>query len=162
MRAIRIFLLVLIIIGIGLLITQKTWVPKIVDYILKSEVVSPEPILPISIPTPVSRPGKVDTGVEGIVTIGPTCPVVRVPDDGTCADKPYQTSLIIEGNIIGKNGGILVSTDSKGYFSKELVPGTYTIRAQADVVMPRLSPVTFTIKLHERASLNLEFDSGIR
>ena len=37
MKIIRIFLLVLIIIGIGLLITQKIWVPKIVDRILKSE-----------------------------------------------------------------------------------------------------------------------------
>jgi TM2 domain-containing membrane protein YozV len=37
MKALRIFLLVLIIIGIGLLITQKLWVPKLVDHILKSE-----------------------------------------------------------------------------------------------------------------------------
>ena len=41
MKAIRIFLLTLIIIGIGLLITQKFWVPKLVDHILKSENNSP-------------------------------------------------------------------------------------------------------------------------
>lgn len=35
-KFIRIFLLVLIIIGIGLLITQKIWVPKVVDMILKT------------------------------------------------------------------------------------------------------------------------------
>src|SRR3989344_2134197 len=34
---IRIFLLILIVIGIGLLATQKTWVPKVVDVILKTE-----------------------------------------------------------------------------------------------------------------------------
>ncbi|MFA6056209.1 MAG: hypothetical protein WC769_12640 [Thermodesulfovibrionales bacterium] len=37
MKKIRVFLLVLIIIGVGLLVTQKIWVPKIVDKILKSE-----------------------------------------------------------------------------------------------------------------------------
>jgi hypothetical protein len=36
-KFIRIFLLVLIVIGIGLLTTQKIWVPKVVDMILKSE-----------------------------------------------------------------------------------------------------------------------------
>ena len=37
MKTIRIFLLILIIIGVGLLITQKIWVPKLVDRILLSE-----------------------------------------------------------------------------------------------------------------------------
>lgn len=38
MKFIRIFLLVLIIIGIGLLLTQKTWVPKLTNYLLKDEL----------------------------------------------------------------------------------------------------------------------------
>ncbi len=37
MKFIRIFLLILIIIGIGLLLTQKKWVPQVVNYILKIE-----------------------------------------------------------------------------------------------------------------------------
>ncbi len=37
MKAIRIFLLVLIIIGIGLLCTQKIWVPRLVNKILSFE-----------------------------------------------------------------------------------------------------------------------------
>jgi len=37
-KFIRIFLLVLIIVGIGLLTTQKIWVPKVVDVILKNEI----------------------------------------------------------------------------------------------------------------------------
>lgn len=36
-RFIRIFLLILIIIGIGLIITHNLWVPKLVDYILRVE-----------------------------------------------------------------------------------------------------------------------------
>jgi hypothetical protein len=33
-RVVRIFLLILIIIGIGLIFTRNAWVPKVVDYIL--------------------------------------------------------------------------------------------------------------------------------
>lgn len=44
MKFIRIFLLVLIIIGIGALITHKTWVPKLTDYIISSENYSMEVI----------------------------------------------------------------------------------------------------------------------
>jgi hypothetical protein len=37
-RTFRIFLLILIIIGIILIFTQKIWVPKLVDYILPQKV----------------------------------------------------------------------------------------------------------------------------
>ncbi len=112
--------------------------------------------------TPVSRPGKIDTGVEGIVTIGPTCPVERIPPDPACADKPYPTTLVLASTVIGKNDGVLVTTDAQGYFSQELSLGTYTIRAQSNTMLPRLSPVTFTVVEHQVTSLNLQFDSGIR
>jgi hypothetical protein len=36
-KAIRIFLLILIIIGVGLIFTQNIWVPKLVNQILLSE-----------------------------------------------------------------------------------------------------------------------------
>ncbi len=163
MKAIRIFLFVLIVIGVTLLCTQRFWVPKLVNYIFERQGTSFEPVeSTISTSTPVARPGKVDTGVEGIVTIGPTCPVMRIPPDPQCADKPYPTTLIIASTIIGKNGGVLVKTDSKGYFSKELEPGTYTIKAESNSQLPRLAPVTFTVLAHKLVSLNLQFDSGIR
>ena len=41
LKAIQIFLLVLIIIGIGLLVAQKLWVPKVVAYLLRTDSVSP-------------------------------------------------------------------------------------------------------------------------
>ena len=181
LKAVQFTLLILIIIGIVLLITQKLWVPSLVSYIIKNDPAPALTILdaedtpivpstppkgtttpPTPTPAPVDRPGKVDTGVEGVVTIGPTCPVVRFPDDGSCADKPYQTTLVIASTIPGKNGGMLVHTDAQGFFSQELTPGTYTISSASDVTLPRLSPVTFEVVSHKRASLNLQFDSGIR
>ena len=41
LRKFQIFLLILIIIGIGLLATQKIWVPKLVAYILNTEITEP-------------------------------------------------------------------------------------------------------------------------
>ena len=52
-KKLRIFLLVLIIIGIILLFTEKIWVPKLVDRILSSEI-PPEQNSKISTSTPVS------------------------------------------------------------------------------------------------------------
>ncbi|MDB5254172.1 MAG: hypothetical protein JWL80_238 [Parcubacteria group bacterium] len=166
MRSLQVFLLGLIIAGVGMLIARDMWVPKLVDRILADESSEWVPIVATTSASvkssPPPREGKLVTGVEGIVTIGPTCPVVKIPDDGTCADKPYQTTLVLITNIVGRNGGILIKTDKNGYFSRTLSPGNYTIRAQENGMLPRLEPVTFDVKENQRVSLNLTFDSGIR
>jgi len=46
-KAIRIFLLVLIIIGFSLIFTQKIWVPKVVDFILSDEYVPVPVVVPV-------------------------------------------------------------------------------------------------------------------
>ena len=170
-RMVRIILLAMIIVGLGLIATRDSWVPKLVNFILKADTsdslsltITTNPPATTSVPAtpPVVRDGRVDTGVEFIATIGPTCAVVRFPDDGSCGDRPYQTTLVLANTIIGKNGGILIQTGPDGYFSRELAPGTYTLRAQSSAAFPHLTPVTFTVQPHKRTSLNLKFDSGIR
>ena len=49
MKTIRIILLILIIIGLILIFTQKFWVPKLVDEILSAET-SQQPVIKISNP----------------------------------------------------------------------------------------------------------------
>jgi len=168
-KFVRIFLLVLIVIGIGLIATQKSWVPELVNKILSSDpnfnkILPPVVLLPIKpVVPPVVRDGKVDTGVEGIATIGPTCPVERIPPDPACADKPFKTNLVIASTLPGRGTGILITTDANGYFSHALSPGTYTISAPGgETSLPRLTPIKFTVTLHNVVSLNLQFDSGIR
>lgn len=123
---------------------------------------------PISKPAPHSVPKtvppalKTNSGITGSVTIGPTCPVERIPPEPSCADKPYQTTLVIASTIIGRNGGVLVQTDAKGHFTKELLPGTYTIRAASERTPPTLAPVTVTVKEGAWTNVDLSFDSGIR
>jgi hypothetical protein len=173
-RAVRIILLVLIVVGIGLIVTRDMWVPNLVNYIVGTDsvvvepgIVVPSPVAsstpgPLIKPSPVPEPSKMTSGVDGFATIGPTCPVMRIPPDPACADKPYKTTLVLASTIIGRNGGVLIFTDERGYFSHDLGPGTYIIRAQSSTQLPRLSPVSFTVKEGERVKLNLQFDSGIR
>ena len=47
-KAVRIFLLVLIVIGVGLIATEKLWVPKLVNVILQNQT----PIISSTIPNP--------------------------------------------------------------------------------------------------------------
>ncbi len=151
---------ILIIIGIGLLGTEKLWVPPLVEAILAHE--TKPVVVPVASTTlPVARPGQVATGVEGVVTIGPVCPVERFPADPACAPRPYQTTLVIS-SVSRVLSDLVVVTDTSGYFSHELAPGDYTIGAASNNSLPSLSPVTFTVTLNNRASLNLQFDSGIR
>jgi hypothetical protein len=175
MKIIRVFLLVLIVIGLGLLITQRLWLPRVVAALMNNDVVysvvQPQAVpatsttskstIPSS-PRPTPSPLPTDSGVDITVTIGPTCPVQHYPDTGACADKPYKTTLVLASTQIGKNGGVLITTDAEGHFSENLQPGTYTIRAQSDSVLPRLEPQRFTITAHTRTALTLVFDSGIR
>jgi len=176
-KALQIILLSLIIIGIGLLLSQKLWVSKLVEYILKRDAdYSYVPINPtlgtstsptyknpvVKIPDPVNLPIIQRGTVSGFVKIGPTCPVVRFPEDPNCADKPYQTTLVIKSSVPGKGGGVLVSSDANGHFSTRLIPGTYIISSQNEAVMPRLAPVTFEVKAVKVTVLNIAFDSGIR
>lgn len=169
MRAPHFFLLILIILGAALLVTRGYWAPYLTgeagETLPHEESSAVVPVVPAitnrSVDEPVQPPEPSPSGVYGIVMIGPTCPVERSDDDGKCDDKPFQTILVITSDVPGR-GNVVVASDSQGRFSQNLVQGTYTIRAQSDVLMPSLAPVTFVVRKQQRTQLTLEFDSGIR
>jgi len=101
------------------------------------------------------------SGISGKVTIGPTCPVQRVPPDPNCADKPHQTDL----RIINTNSTkflTMTRSDANGYFQVDLEPGVYVILPPLSKTLPYL-PVTYiTVKDNVYTEVNLQFDSGIR
>jgi hypothetical protein len=110
-------------------------------------------------PTTIDQDIKGTSGIMGMVTIGPTCPVMRNPPDPQCADKPYAANLEVKDS-----SGKIVKTFSSaadGSFSVDLAPGNYTI-VGTNVTMPRMSPVNVTVEEGKFASLNIQFDSGIR
>ena len=104
-----------------------------------------------------------DSGAEGTVLLGPTCPVMKTPPDPNCADKPFVT--IVEVYAVGGPEGIpfaTVNTDKEGKYKVILPPGEYSIQAQGGKPFPTCSPKTITIGPNAMQKLNLSCDTGIR
>ena len=121
-KFIRIFLLVLIIIGIGLLLTQKIWVPKAVEMILKNE--NPANSIPVQIlqtKNSVSQTNKIswqgiwyrdsDQFTPGTLTISKVTP------------SSFNFSLdVFYGAHVGSAEGVAVvnGTKAKSIFDKNI------------------------------------------
>lgn len=79
--------------------------------------------------TYTTNTGKLGT-INGLVLLGPTCPVVKDPPEDRCADKPYKTSLALTTN----DGAQVIkefSSDENGRFTVNVQPGEYSIRSAA-------------------------------
>ncbi|MDQ6710197.1 MAG: carboxypeptidase-like regulatory domain-containing protein [Candidatus Dormibacteraeota bacterium] len=108
---------------------------------------------PAASPTP-------GTGIRGVVTVGPTCPVERV--NSPCPPRPMQATIDVR-DASGKQVATVVS-GSDGHFQADLLPGTYTLKgvAPGGAGLPRPILVTVTVVAGSYATVNVEFDSGIR
>jgi hypothetical protein len=98
--------------------------------------------------------------LTGSVTLGPTCPVLRNPPDPQCADKPYQTTVIVTTNT-GKEVG-RQRTDINGNFVFSFLPGSYIVTAQGGTTLPRCESKAFTLSKGSSANVALSCDTGIR
>jgi len=99
-----------------------------------------------------------DSGVQGIVTIGPTCPVERA--DSPCPDKPYPTQVI----ALSSSGAELAraATDSEGRFTVALPPGDYGLSEVVSGTFPRASVVPVHVVAGSWTFVHISLDSGIR
>lgn len=119
---------------------------------------------PLVLPTPnsTSTPGSITTstesGIEGQVLIGPTCPVVREGQE--CADQPYQAAL----TILKPNGQEVMrfEADQQGRFRVPLPPGEYILRPESPSVMPHASEQNFTVLPGQFTQIMVNYDSGVR
>jgi hypothetical protein len=110
--------------------------------------------------TGVSTEGS---GIRGTVLLGPTCPVVRVPPDDKCADKPYATTLTVTG--AGDTKVIKEFTSgSDGKFEVRVTAGDYIIRpATTAKVMPRCGPSgVLHVEEGSWTETTISCDTGIR
>jgi len=103
-------------------------------------------------------PSPANTGIEGNVFIGPTCPVVQL--NNPCPDQPYQATL----SVLNSNGKKVIKfqTEANGYFHVALVPGEYTLHPESPGVMPVASEQNFTVISGQFTRLKVTYDSGIR
>lgn len=103
-----------------------------------------------------------DSGVEGVVSLGPTCPVMGEGDD-SCMDKSYQTTI----NIFRSDGTkslpfVSVESNKDGRYKAMLPPGDYVLWPQGGDPLPYCSSQGVTIRHSEIIEVNFSCDTGIR
>ncbi|MFH0890579.1 MAG: hypothetical protein V1856_00925 [Candidatus Liptonbacteria bacterium] len=102
-----------------------------------------------------------NSGIRGTVLLGPTCPVMRDPPDPGCADKPYETTILVyrfgAGSVIAT-----VKSGTNGEFEVSLPPGKYTLAASGGAVLPRCSSVDAVVGQTGYVTANISCDTGIR
>ncbi len=101
------------------------------------------------------------SGVRGIVLLGPTCPVERVPPNPQCSDKPYAAAVIVY-RAGSQSVFIMGNSDTSGVFKFSLPPGSYTLKAVSGNVFPRCTPVNVEVSASGYASTTISCDTGIR
>ncbi|HQU07813.1 MAG: hypothetical protein B7X04_01025 [Parcubacteria group bacterium 21-54-25] len=101
------------------------------------------------------------SGVRGVVTLGPTCPVAHNPPLASCADKPYQTTV-----TAARTGSTRVFATEKtsvaGVFLFSLPPGSYTLSAKSGTPFPRCSSTDIVVNPSGYATTTISCDTGIR
>ena len=105
--------------------------------------------------------GSSNSGIEGTVSIGPTCPVQSV-NDSNCADRPYQGIIHVSGT--NPNSVTTFKADAQGHFKIALEPGKYTLDPQTpmDNILPRANPQDVMVVSGVFTIVNIQYDSGIR
>ena len=104
--------------------------------------------------------------LEGTISIGPLCPVERVPPDPDCLPtaetyKAYPVSVFTSD---GKNKITQLKPSLDGSFFSELPPGNYLVvleKAQNNISGSNL-PVEVSITSQDKTLLNINIDTGIR
>ena len=103
------------------------------------------------------------TGVRGVVTAGPTCPVVTDPPDPACADRPVAGAVLV---FTDADGAEVARTTSQadGTFSVELAPGVYRLVAQpVEGLMGTPAPIDFQVEDGQpMTEIPVLYDTGIR
>jgi hypothetical protein len=103
------------------------------------------------------------TGVRGIVTAGPTCPVVTDPPNPACADRPVAGAVLVFTDASGAEVARVTSA-ADGTFAVELAPGAYRLTAApVDGLMGTPEPMDVGVEADQpMTELTVSYDTGIR
>jgi len=105
---------------------------------------------------------KVDSGIRGEATAGPTCPVERYPPDPQCRDRPYQATVKVRRKRTGEPVKTFTAHQD-GTFKVRLRPGTYTLKPQPGKNgFPHARDQNVKVQAHTFAHVHIEYDTGIR
>jgi len=102
---------------------------------------------------------KINSGIYGIVTIGPITPVQKA---GEINSRPYKTTIIVKSENGLKQIAEFNSGDD-GSFKVYLKPGRYILESQkTSDPFPILKPMTVEVEENRFTEVNILFDTGIR
>ena len=104
---------------------------------------------------PVPPPGS---GIYGVVSAGPTCPVERVGQP--CLPSPVSATVTARNTSTGTLA--VTHSDNLGRYTLPLPPGTYTVSASTGSPLPRCSATTATVTSSGAARTDIACDTGIR
>jgi hypothetical protein len=103
------------------------------------------------------------SGIQGVVMLGPTCPVESTPgaNDPVPCVTPYSAELVI---LDGENAVMArVTSAADGAFVINLPPGDYIVTpATGTDSYPIANPVSVTVVPGQFAHIEVNYDTGIR
>lgn len=99
------------------------------------------------------------TGIRGVVTLGPSCPVETVTSP--CPDTPFRGDVTATAS---DGSATTVTTDAQGRFAMDLGEGTYVVVAVTPNGSGPPTPVPQTVQVEAGVytRIMLEVDTGIR
>jgi hypothetical protein len=119
----------------------------------------PAPTIALPSSTPDAPPAG-ESGISGIVLIGPQCPVVREGEE--CPDAPY--AAIISIRDVTNRPVANTASGADGRFRVVVAPGTYTLIARPARQTSLPAPVSFRVIVAPETftEVTVSMDSGIR
>lgn len=104
-----------------------------------------------------------NSGIQGIVMSGPTCPVMQYPPDPKCDDKPIMTNISVYRSSDTSRSIAMLESGEDGTFSVSLPPGEYVVMAGSfGVPFPRCSDTNVTVGTSGYSEITVSCDTGIR
>jgi hypothetical protein len=109
-----------------------------------------------------SSVGAGKTGIRGLATAGPVCPVERNPPDPSCAPRPVAGATIIIRDGSGAQVAAAVS-GADGAFFVELQPGAYVVDPlPVPGLMGTAVRQSVSVAAGSMTVVQLDYDTGIR
>jgi hypothetical protein len=102
------------------------------------------------------------TGIGGVATAGPVCPVEKNPPDPACAPRPVNGAVVVVQDASGTEVA-RTTTAADGTFFAELPSGFYVVTPHpAEGLLGTPGPPSVTVSDGAVVRIALAYDTGIR
>ncbi len=106
--------------------------------------------------------GAPNTGIRGVATAGPVCPVERNPPDPSCAPRPVAGATIVIRDGSGAQVAVAISA-TDGSFLVSLPPGDYVVDPQpVPGLLGTAARQSASVAQGFMTEIALDYDTGIR